>query len=172
MALNHRVTRFLEEHGVRYEVLPHQEVFTSQDVARTAHVSGNELAKAVLIRHEFGGHFLVVLPATEQVKLNAVHRAIGLDRLTYATEAEVMERFPHCHGALPPFGHLFGVPTYLDPCLLEKPWVAFQAGSHRELIRVRGSDFEALLRPARITRCIHEQHEPAVVLTGPPRGMP
>lgn len=173
MALNQRVMRFLEERGVRYEVLPHREEFTSQEVAHAAHVSGYDLAKAVLIRHEFGGHFLVVIPAAEHVKLNAVHHATGLGRLSYATESEVREWFPGCHGALPPFGTLFGIPTYVDPCLLGKETVAFQAGSHHQLIRVRGSDFEALMHPARITGCVHERHEPAhLVLTGPPRWMP
>lgn len=173
MPLNDRVTRYLEDQGIRYEVLPHGEVFTSQETARATRVSGHDLAKAVLIHHEFGGHFLVVLPAAEHVKLNVVHRVIGLDRLCYADETEVEALFPGCAGALPPFGHLFGLPTYLDPCLLEKTWVYVQAGSHRELIRIEGRDFERLMRPARITSCLHEFHEPAhVKLHAPARWMP
>lgn len=157
MTLNERVTRLLEDHAVRYRVLPHPEAFTAQKIAQMTHVPGGHVAKVVVLRHGFGGYFLVVLPAPEHVKLDHVHRETGFEGLRLASEAELRPLFPDCElGAIPPFGQLYGLPTYVDPCLLDQAWVYFRAGSHRDLVGVRGRDFERLERSARVTGCMHE----------------
>jgi Ala-tRNA(Pro) deacylase len=162
MAINERVREMLERHGISYLVHPHREVFTAQEAAQATHVPGRRLAKAVVLRHGQGEHFLYVLPAPEHVRLNLLQRLTGLERPQFASEAEIAMLFKDCEvGAVPPFGHLYGIPTYVDPCLLGSQWVYFQAGSHRELVGLRGEDFELLERPARVVRCAHAAPEPA-----------
>ncbi len=48
MTLNDRLQQFLAQQGVGYDTLPHQEVFTAQEVAAASHVPGRQLAKVVL----------------------------------------------------------------------------------------------------------------------------
>ena len=161
MAINARVSRLLEEHGLRYEVISHLETIASQQVAHAAHISGHDLAKAVVLHQADGRSFLVVLPASQQVRLRAVHEATGRDGLRFATESEIARLFPDCDpGAVPPFGRLYGLATHLDPCLLGRGWIYFQPGSHREVVRVRGREFEDLVHPATVTTCMHESLEP------------
>lgn len=162
MCINERVRKLLEKHGITYVVHPHPEVFTAQEVAQVSHVPGRRMAKAVVLRPRHGGHFLYVLPAPDHVKLELLQQVTGIDEPRFAAETEIGRLFPDCElGAIPPFGGLYKLPTYVDPCLFGSEWVYFQAGSHRELIGIRGEDFERLVSTARVVGCAHLSLEAA-----------
>jgi Ala-tRNA(Pro) deacylase len=48
---------------------------------------------------------------------------------------------------MPPFGNLYDMTVYSDRSLAEDDQIAFNAGSHAELIQVSYQDFERLVRP-------------------------
>ena len=161
MAMSERVRQLLERNGVSYLVHPHRELFTAQEVAQVTHVPGRCLAKAAVVSDNEDGHVLYVLPSPEHVRLDLFRRLARLEHLQFATEAEIAPLFPDCElGAIPPFGQLYGLTTYVDPCLLRCEWVYFLGGSHRELIGIRGEDFERLERPSKIAGCAHASPEP------------
>jgi len=59
--------------------------------------------------------------------------------------------FPDCEiGAMPPFGHLYDMPVYVTESLSEDEDIAFNAGSHVELIRMPYSEFESLVNPGMV----------------------
>ena len=63
-------------------------------------------------------------------------------------EVEFEGLFPECElGAMPPFGNLYGIPVYVDELLAEDDEIAFNAGSHVELMRLPYDDFERLVEP-------------------------
>lgn len=65
-----------------------------------------------------------------------------------ADEKEFMQEFPDCEvGAMPPFGNLYGMDVYVSERLAEDKEIAFNAGSHTELIRLPYVDFVALAAP-------------------------
>jgi len=37
---------------------------------------------------------------------------------------------------MPPFGNLYGMPVYLDSSLLSDEQIAFNAGTHRDVVHV------------------------------------
>lgn len=41
---------------------------------------------------------------------------------------------------MPPFGNLYGIPTFVDSSLIKEPELVFQAGSHTETIALQPSD--------------------------------
>jgi len=49
---------------------------------------------------------------------------------------------------MPPFGNLYGMDVFVDQALAEDEEIAFNAGSHRELVRMRFADFRGLVNPA------------------------
>jgi Ala-tRNA(Pro) deacylase len=49
---------------------------------------------------------------------------------------------------MPPFGNLYGMDVFVDRVLAEDKEIAFNAGSHRELVRMRFADFRDLVKPA------------------------
>jgi Ala-tRNA(Pro) deacylase len=146
MPLN-KVKAFLDAHGTKYVVISHSKAYTAQGIAAIAHISGRELAKTVIVKLD-GDLAMAVLPASYQVDLEALRTATGVQVAELATEREFKQHFPDCEtGAMPPFGNLYGIPVYVDETLLEDREIAFNAGSHYELIKMAYKDFERLVKP-------------------------
>ena len=142
-----RLKEFLDSHGVRYVAISHSTAYTAQEIAASAHVRGKEMAKTVIVRID-GKLAMAVLPASPQVAVERLREATGAKQVEIATEPDFREAFPECElGAMPPFGNLYGMDVYVDPRLSEDREIVFNAGSHRELMRVSYADFERLVQP-------------------------
>jgi Ala-tRNA(Pro) deacylase len=142
-----KLKKFLENHEVKYVSIRHSPAFTAQEIAATAHVPGKELAKAVMIIMD-GQMAMAVLPASHQVNLKLLKEVAGAGELRLATEEEFKDEFPDCVvGAMPPFGNLYGMVVYAAEALREDKEIAFNAGSHGELIKLAYEDFEKLVKP-------------------------
>ena len=48
---------------------------------------------------------------------------------------------------MPPFGNLYGMEVFVDEILSQDEEIAFNAGSHTELIKLAYRDFERLVKP-------------------------
>lgn len=142
-----KLKRFLEEEGVEYETVAHDEAHTAQEVAASAHVPGKEFAKTVMVKVD-GAMAMVVLPSDDRVDLERVRDVAGADEVELAGEAEFRGLFPNCEpGAMPPFGNLWNMEVFVDSRLAEDDEIAFNAGSHTELVRLGYDDFERLVGP-------------------------
>ncbi len=142
-----KVKAFLDAHGTKYIVISHSKAYTAQGIAAISHISGRELAKTVIVKLD-GDLAMAVLPASYQVDLDSLRRATGVREAELATEREFKQHFPDCEtGAMPPFGNLYGIPVYVDETLAEDREIAFNAGSHYELIRMAYKDFDQLVKP-------------------------
>src|SRR5271169_823017 len=146
MPLN-KVRAFLDEYHIKYVVISHSKAYTAQGIAAIAHIPGQELAKTVIVKLD-GALAMAVLPASYQVDLPALKRATGVREAALASEREFKQHFPDCEtGAMPPFGNLYGIPVYVDESLTEDREIAFNAGSHYELIKLAYADFQRLVGP-------------------------
>ena len=142
-----RLREFLDQRNVRYVSIRHSPAYTAQAIAHSAHISGKELAKSVMVKID-GRLAMVVLPATHKVNLGALRDALGGENVELAEERDFLNAFPGCElGAMPPFGNLWDVPVYVAQRLAEDELIAFNAGSHTELVRLRYEDFERLVDP-------------------------
>lgn len=145
-----KLRNLLKENRVAHEVIRHPVAFTATSVAGAAHIPGREMAKTVVVDLD-GQHVLAVVPATRQVDLERLRQATGALTVELADEQEFMADFPECEpGAMPPFGHLFGMKTFVEPHLAEDRDIAFNAGTHTEVVRMAYEDFERLARPRRV----------------------
>lgn len=142
-----KLKTFLDENDVRYLTIKHSSAFTAQEIASSAHVSGNEFAKTVMIN--IGkGMAMAVLPASYQVDFESLENIFGKNKVKLATEEEFKYRFPDCEvGAMPPFGNLYDMETFVAETLAEDEEIAFNAGSHSEIIKMKYEDFERLVQP-------------------------
>jgi len=142
-----RTRSFLDEHGIKYVTIQHSTAYTAQEIAASAHVPGRELAKTVIVKIE-GKPAMVVLPASNRVSVAELQGLVGTPNVKIAREADFAKLFPDCEpGAMPPFGNLYGMDVYVDPDLTKDEIIAFNAGSHTELIALRYRDFERLVEP-------------------------
>jgi Ala-tRNA(Pro) deacylase len=153
MALQ-QLEKYLQEHQVPYRTVAHRPAYTAQEIAAAAHVPGHELAKSVMVKLD-DRLVMVVLSANERVNLALLCKATGAQDAALASEQEFRDRFPDCEvGAMPPFGNLFGFEVIVSESLTADEEIAFNAGSHSELMRMRFEDYERLVHPrvARLTR--------------------
>jgi Ala-tRNA(Pro) deacylase len=142
-----RLTEFLDSHHVKYITIKHSKAFTAMEVADSAHIRGREMAKTVMVKLD-GRMAMAVVPASRKVVLDLLAKAVGVRSAELAEEQEFQGRFPGCEvGAMPPFGNLYDLDVYVDPRLTEDVEIAFNAGSHTDLVRMAYKDFERLVQP-------------------------
>jgi len=142
-----RLKDFLDEHQVKYVLISHSRAFTTQEIAAATHIPGKELAKTVIVEID-GKTAMAVLPGSQKVDLDLLRDAVGAERVTLAKEAAFRDRFPECDlGAMPPFGNLYEMPVYVADSLTEDEEIAFNAGSHTQLVKMSYRDFERLVQP-------------------------
>jgi Ala-tRNA(Pro) deacylase len=156
MAMVKRLQEFLDSRGVKYEVTPHREAFTSQEIAAASHVSGKAMAKVVIVKRGTG-MVMAVLPAACKVGTDRLEKIFGTPGVTIAREHEFAGLFPDCDtGAMPAFGNLYGLEVYVDEELAKVPRIVFQAGNHHELVTMDFADFARLVQPKVAEFCSHK----------------
>jgi Ala-tRNA(Pro) deacylase len=142
-----RLKEFLDSHDVKYVTLEHSKAFTAAEIAALAHVPGREMAKTVMV--DVDDHMaMAVLPASLRVSFDQLRAAIGAQTVVLSNERDFVERFPGCEvGAMPPFGNLYGMEVYVADSLARQDEIAFNAGTHTEVIRMAWADYERLVQP-------------------------
>jgi Ala-tRNA(Pro) deacylase len=142
-----KLVDYLDEHGKKYVVVKHSPAFTAQEVAASAHIPGKLMVKTVMVKAD-GVMKMVVLPSTHHVDFDAIQDAFGVDEVELATEPEFENMFPDCElGAMPPFGNFYNMETLVAKVLTEDEEIVFNAGTHKELVKMNYQDFEELVKP-------------------------
>jgi Ala-tRNA(Pro) deacylase len=142
-----QLREFLESQQIPYEVIQHSPAFTAQEIAAITHIRGKEMAKTVILKVD-GTLVMFVLPAGMRVDLDHLKHELGSSHVEFATEREFQARFPECEtGAMPPFGMFYGMEVFVAEPLTHDREIAFNAGSHRELVRMKYEDFARVVCP-------------------------
>jgi len=142
-----KLAEFLNEHNIKYVTIRHSLAYTAQEIAASAHLPGKELAKTVMINID-GKMAMAVLPASSKVNFETLKNAAGAKNAELASEEEFQRMFPDCEiGAMPPFRNLYGMEVFASETLAQDQEIAFNAGSHTELVRLAYKDFERLVSP-------------------------
>ncbi|MFZ0952211.1 MAG: YbaK/EbsC family protein [Candidatus Sulfotelmatobacter sp.] len=142
-----KVRDFLDAYNIPYLILSHPLAYTAQGTAALTHISGKELAKTVIVRID-GELAMAVVPASRHVDLPLLKRALGAQVVELASEPEFQGRFLDCEtGAMPPFGNLYGMSVYADESLASDQEITFNAGTHRQLLRMDWADLVKLVEP-------------------------
>jgi Ala-tRNA(Pro) deacylase len=142
-----RIREFLDGNDARYVVISHSPAHTASEVAESVHMPGRQIAKVVVVMID-GRIALAVVPANRDVDFYLLREAAGASEARLAEEAEFVERFEGCKlGAVPPFGHLFGIDTYVERSMSEERTIAFNAGTHTDVIVMEFEEFRRLVHP-------------------------
>jgi Ala-tRNA(Pro) deacylase len=138
---------FLDKSNIQYETTTHSLAYTAQKVAAATHISGWEIAKTVIVK--VGEKMaMAVLPASTLINMDALKTVTGADNVELASEKDFSDLFPECEtGAMPPFGNLYGMDVYVSGTLAQEDYIAFNAGTHTEVIKMSFNDFKRLVSP-------------------------
>jgi Ala-tRNA(Pro) deacylase len=140
MSVFDRVAALLGSKGVEFTVLRHEPVFTSQEAAAVRKTSLASGAKALICKAD-GGFLMFVMPADRKLESKLVRKAFGLKSLRFASPEEVLEMTSLAPGSIPPFGQLFGLPTYCDERLAKTANINFNAGDHAISVCMAYADY-------------------------------
>jgi len=147
LAIAKKLKEYLKSNKVKFETLKHKEVYTAQEIAAAQHVPGMELAKVVMVNAD-GKFVMTVLPSCYRIDLKKLKGAIGSKNVKLATEKEFRDLFPDCEiGAMPPFGNLYNIPVIAEKVLTQDEKIVFNAGTHKDTVRVKYADFAKLANP-------------------------
>ncbi|MCK4350029.1 MAG: YbaK/EbsC family protein [Candidatus Krumholzibacteria bacterium] len=142
-----KLKEFLDSNKVKYVTMSHSPAYTAQEIAAMAHIPGKELAKTVIVKVD-GEMAMAVLPASYKVDFKLLKKAAKAKKVELAGEKEFKDLFSECEvGAMPPFGNLYDMNVFVAESLAEGKEIAFNAGSHTELIKMSYADFEKLAEP-------------------------
>jgi Ala-tRNA(Pro) deacylase len=146
MEIPRQLIECLEQNNVQYEILHHTEAVTAQRIAQAEHVKGRRQAKVVMLKCG-DQHLMAVLPADHHIDLEKVEKVLGKP-VSIDKEADFKSLFPNTAiGAMPPFGNLYGLATYVDKRLAEQDYIVFEAGTHTDAIIISYSDYEKIVKP-------------------------
>jgi len=155
-----KLREYLDSHNIKYMVISHSVAYTAQGIAALVHLSGKKLAKTVIVKID-GVLAMAVVPASYHVDLDLLRAAAGAGFVEVATEQEFRDAFPDCEtGAMPPFGNLYDIPVYADASLADNEEITFNAGTHRELVRMAWADMARLVNP----QIANLTHRPAIAV--------
>jgi len=126
----------------------HSIAFTAVDIAKSVNIHSRELAKTVILNVD-GKFAMAVVPANYKVNLDILRQTLDTDNIKLADETSFSHLFKDCElGAMPPFGRLYDMDVYVAESLSEDENIAFNAGSHLEVIQMAYKDYEALAKPS------------------------
>jgi len=145
--LPQKIEKELKKSNVWYEVRHHPATMTAEGLAQRENVDGHQVAKVVILR-EKSHYYMMVLPASYFVDLKEARRSTGHQNLHFASEEELGRIFPDCElGAMPPMGHLYNLPVFVERDLTDDTIIEFNAGSHEDAVRMKYQDFQQMEQP-------------------------
>jgi Ala-tRNA(Pro) deacylase len=146
MTVSPTLQKYLDQ-GVSYDLIAHAPTMSSTRTAEACHVSGDALAKAVVLRRD-GGYMMAVLPASHHLHLSALKSQLG-HKVDLASEDEIERLFGDCErGAIPALGECYGLDVIVDDSIDPRRDIYVEAGDHTTLIRMDGEEFARLTAKA------------------------
>lgn len=141
------VKDLLDERGLEYEELHHADAYTAQAVAQQEHITGHRVAKVVVVMAD-GRPVELILPASRHITLDKVRDILGAEVIRLARESEIEEHFDDCEvGALPALRHWPDVEVLMDQSMRVSGDIVFQAGTHRDAIRMSFDEWFRIVNP-------------------------
>lgn len=142
-----KLEKYFRDNGIEFQALTHPTAYTAQDVAAAQKVKGKQVAKVVMVLAD-AKVAMLVMPASYRIDFTKLKGVLSAKEARLAKEEEFSGLFPDCDtGAMPPLGNLYNVPVYVDRALTEDLEIVFQAGSHRDTMKIAYKDYARLVKP-------------------------
>lgn len=147
MSIAPTLRKYLAAEDIRYEEVRHEFSMTSARTAEACHISGDRLAKGIVLRRD-GEYMLAVVPASHHLRLSELRAKLG-DNVDMADETEIDQLFRDCaRGAVPAVGECYGLDIIVDDSIEAQPEIYMEAGDHETLLHLSHAQFARLTASA------------------------
>lgn len=141
-----QIIAMLKGGHILFEAYEHEAVKTSEEAAKIRNTPLHAGAKA-LVMFADEKPVMVAIAGDQKVDTKVFKELYGVRDLRMATPDEVQKVTGVSIGAVPPFGHIFNIPFYMEKGLRENKNIFFNAGLHTKSISLSEKDYEKVARP-------------------------
>ena len=144
--LPEKLVKYLEQLGVKHQILEHRTVYTALDAAMTMRKKLGEIAKSLLVKAD-KDYYIVLLPADHNLDFKKLGTAIGKQNkkeikvLKIPTEKVMQEVLKLKAGAMSAFGGFHNLPVVIEKNLAKVKSAVFSSGSYNHSIELAVKDF-------------------------------
>ena len=147
MSIAPTLQRYLAAQNVQYDEIQHEPTMSATRTAQACHVSGDRVAKGIVLRRD-SGYMLAVMPASHHLDLSELRARLG-DDVEMANETEIKRLFADCaSGAVPAVGACYGLDLIVDDSIENQPEIYMEAGDHETLLQIGPAQFSRLTASA------------------------
>jgi Ala-tRNA(Pro) deacylase len=143
MSIAPTLQKYLAAENIQYKEIQHEPSMSSARTAEACHISGDRLAKGIVLRRD-GEYVLAVVPASHHLRLSDLRTTLG-DSVQMANEGEIHQLFRDCaRGAVPAIGKCYGLDIIVDDSIETQPEIYMEAGDHETLLHLTHAQFARL----------------------------
>ncbi|MDI6603026.1 MAG: YbaK/EbsC family protein [Patescibacteria group bacterium] len=145
MPISQKLLKFINSAKIKYEPIEHRTVYTAYDKAATLRVPQKIIAKTLVVKLE-KTLALVLIPANKNLDIQKLKKIANVKKVDFIKEAWMKKNLKGVKvGAIPPFGNLWGLPTFADKTLLKEPKIIINAGDYNWSIKITPAVFKKLI---------------------------
>lgn len=139
MPIPKKIINFLEKAKVKYELIEHRTVYTAYDKAATLKVPQKIIGKTLIVKLD-KNPALILIPANKNLNIRSFKK---VKKVFFVKEAWIKKNLKGVKiGAVPPFGNLWGMPTFADKNFLKQGKIIVSSGKHDCSIKITSSVFK------------------------------
>lgn len=155
MSIVTRVSAYLDDRHIHYQLRRHAPSHNSLSSAITSHTPATQLVKAVILEDSEGQKLMAILSASHKISLITLNEMLNR-QFHLIKETALYQLFADCdHGAVPPIAELYNMDRVYDQYLLQQPYLYLEAGDHESLIEVTRDEFLRLMQGAKTFHFSH-----------------
>jgi len=157
MAIPKKVINFLEKGKVKYEAIGHRTVYTAFDKAKTLKRgplaggwrvgrSPEKMVGKTLILKTDGKLAMVLIPANKNLDKEKIKKLLKAKKVELVSERLIKNKFKGVKvGAIPPFGNLWGLRTFIDNSLMREKEIILNGGDYSFSIKLKSKEIKKLV---------------------------
>jgi len=141
MSIPTKLTTFMDDHHIHYTALYHAQTSTALSSAVKVDCGQKQMAKVLILEID-GKNTMCVLPSNEKLHMGILKEELGARKVKMFSENDLEEKFDDCEiGAMPAFGNLYNMNTYVSTHFQKDQAIYFNAGTHSDTVRMPYSEF-------------------------------
>ncbi len=146
MSISARVSHYLDTQDIHFDTVSHDYANSTIGAANAAHISPDQVAKAVVLQDDERRHLMAILPANHKINLHKLRDQMHVMDFHLLDEKEVYELFNDCDpGAVPAIGKAYNMNSIYDDTLSHQTDIYLEAGDHETLIHLTKDQFAKLM---------------------------
>lgn len=147
-----KVTAFLDSLQIKYKLLRHPAVVTTEESHRTIVVEGCMACKNLYVKDKKSdNYYMLVLPYDKRAEMRGLAAYVGCAKFEFATEEKLIADLGVHRGSVSPFAYLNEKPDHpatmiIDRAVWEAPLVKFHPCDNTATVVLSGEDFHKFIQ--------------------------